>query len=113
MKELGQDNFVYVADSALITKENLRLVDDEKNGFRFLSRPLDLSKSTSSQQTLSISRRRIPVFKATTTIAWKWGVCNSLQTSKKPSASSRDKKRIAPLLVLIHFVRLAGMRYPR
>lgn len=38
MKELGQDNFVYVADSALITKENLRLMDDEKNGFRFLSR---------------------------------------------------------------------------
>lgn len=38
MKELGQDNFVYVADSALVTKENLRLMDDEKNGFRFLSR---------------------------------------------------------------------------
>jgi len=38
MKELGKDNFVYVADSALITKENLRLMDDEKNGFRFLSR---------------------------------------------------------------------------
>ena len=38
MAELGQDNFVYVADSALITKENLRLMDDEKNGFRFLSR---------------------------------------------------------------------------
>lgn len=38
MAELGQDNFVYVADSALMTKENLRLMDDEKNGFRFLSR---------------------------------------------------------------------------
>ena len=38
MKELGQDNFVYVADSALVTKQNLRLMDDEKNGFRFLSR---------------------------------------------------------------------------
>jgi transposase len=38
MRELGQDNFVYVADSALVTKENLRLMDDEKNGFRFLSR---------------------------------------------------------------------------
>jgi len=37
-RELGQDNFVYVADSALVTKENLRLMDDEKNGFRFLSR---------------------------------------------------------------------------
>jgi len=38
MKELGQDNFVYVADSALVTKENLGLMDHEKNGFRFLSR---------------------------------------------------------------------------
>lgn len=38
MKELGQDNFVYVADSALVTKQNLRLMDHEKNGFRFLSR---------------------------------------------------------------------------
>ncbi len=38
MAELGQDNFVYVADSALVTKENLRLMDDEKNGFRSLSR---------------------------------------------------------------------------
>ncbi len=38
MKELGQENFVYVADSALVTQQNLRLMDDEKNGFRFLSR---------------------------------------------------------------------------
>jgi transposase len=38
MAEFGQDDFVYVADSALVTKENLRLMDDEKNGFRFLSR---------------------------------------------------------------------------
>ena len=29
---------MYVADSALITRENLRLMDDENNGFRFLSR---------------------------------------------------------------------------
>jgi len=38
MSELGQDNFVYVADSALITRDNLALMDDWKNGFRFVSR---------------------------------------------------------------------------
>jgi transposase len=38
MAELGQDNFLYVADSALITPDNLALMDDFKNGFRFLSR---------------------------------------------------------------------------
>ena len=38
MSELGQDNFLYVADSALITRENLTLMDDWKSGFRFISR---------------------------------------------------------------------------
>ena len=38
MKELGQDNFLYVADSALVTKENLTLMDDWKSGFRYVSR---------------------------------------------------------------------------
>jgi len=38
MAELGQDNFLYVADSALITPENLALMDDWKSGFRFVSR---------------------------------------------------------------------------
>ena len=38
MRELGQDNFLYVADSALITRENLTLMDDWKTGFRFVSR---------------------------------------------------------------------------
>jgi transposase len=38
MAELGQDNFLYVADSALITEENLALMDDWKSGFRFVSR---------------------------------------------------------------------------
>ena len=38
MRELGQDNFLYVADSALITRQNLALMDDWKTGFRFVSR---------------------------------------------------------------------------
>lgn len=38
MRELGQDNFLYVADSALITPDNLGLMDDFKSGFRFVSR---------------------------------------------------------------------------
>jgi transposase len=38
MTELGQDNFLYVADSALITPDNLALMDDFKSGFRFVSR---------------------------------------------------------------------------
>jgi len=38
MRELGQDNFLYVADSALITPDNLALMDDFKSGFRFVSR---------------------------------------------------------------------------
>jgi transposase len=38
MAELGRDNFLYVADSALITPDNLALMDDFKSGFRFVSR---------------------------------------------------------------------------
>jgi transposase len=38
MKELGQHNFLYVADSALVTKENLSLMDDWKSGFRYVTR---------------------------------------------------------------------------
>ena len=38
MAELGQDNFLYVTDSALITPDNLALMDDFKSGFRFVSR---------------------------------------------------------------------------
>ena len=38
MKELRHDNFLYVGDSALITKENLTLMDDWKSGFRYVSR---------------------------------------------------------------------------
>jgi len=38
MAELGQDNFLYVADSALITEPNLALMDDWASGFRFVSR---------------------------------------------------------------------------
>jgi hypothetical protein len=38
MAELGQDNFLYVGDSALITPDNLALMDDFKSGFRFVSR---------------------------------------------------------------------------
>jgi len=38
MKELGQDNFLYVADSALVTEKNLALMDDWTSGFRFVTR---------------------------------------------------------------------------
>lgn len=38
MRELGQDNFLYVADSALVTEENLRMMDDWDHGFRFVTR---------------------------------------------------------------------------
>jgi transposase len=38
MRELGQENFLYVEDSALVTRENLALMDDWKSGFRFVTR---------------------------------------------------------------------------
>jgi transposase len=38
MKALGREDFIYVADSALITEENLALIDDWDNGFLFVSR---------------------------------------------------------------------------
>jgi hypothetical protein len=38
MRELGRSNFLYAADSALVTRENLRLMGDAATGFRFLSR---------------------------------------------------------------------------
>jgi len=38
MRELGRDNFLYVADSALITEDNLKMMDDWDHGFRFVSR---------------------------------------------------------------------------
>jgi len=38
MRELGQDNFLYVADSALVTEENLKMMDDWDHGFRFVTR---------------------------------------------------------------------------
>lgn len=38
MRNLGQELFVYVADSALITEANLALIDDWENGFLFVSR---------------------------------------------------------------------------
>lgn len=38
MRSLGQDNFIYVADSALITQDNLALIDDWDHGFLFVSR---------------------------------------------------------------------------
>jgi len=38
MRNLGEDLFVYVADSALITEENLARIDDWDNGFLFVSR---------------------------------------------------------------------------
>jgi transposase len=38
MRDLGQENFLYVADSALVTEENLALMDDWKSGFRFVTR---------------------------------------------------------------------------
>lgn len=37
-RDLGQDNFLYVADSALVTEDNLKMMDDWDNGFRFVSR---------------------------------------------------------------------------
>jgi transposase len=38
MRELGQENFLYVADSALVTEENLKMMDDWDHGFRFVTR---------------------------------------------------------------------------
>jgi transposase len=38
MRTLGRERFIYVADSALVTRENLRLIDDWDNGFLFVSR---------------------------------------------------------------------------
>lgn len=38
MRSLGAKDFIYVADSALVTQENLRLIDDWDNGFLFVSR---------------------------------------------------------------------------
>lgn len=38
MRSLGQEVFVYVADSALITEQNLALIDDWDTGFLFVSR---------------------------------------------------------------------------
>lgn len=38
MRELGQDNPLYVADSALVTEDNLALMSDQDKGFRFVSR---------------------------------------------------------------------------
>jgi len=38
MRNLGESQFVYVADSALVTKDNLELIDDWDNGFLFVSR---------------------------------------------------------------------------
>ncbi len=38
MRELGSKDFIYVADSALITEANLVLIDDWDNGFLFVSR---------------------------------------------------------------------------
>ena len=38
MRALGENNFLYVADSALVTKENLKMMDDRDHGFRFVTR---------------------------------------------------------------------------
>jgi len=38
MHELGQENPLYVADSALVTEDNLGLMSDEEKGFRFVTR---------------------------------------------------------------------------
>jgi transposase len=38
MRERGQENFLYVADSALVTEENLKMMDDSDHGFRFVAR---------------------------------------------------------------------------
>ena len=38
MRNLGESQFIYVADSALVTRDNLDLIDDWDNGFLFVSR---------------------------------------------------------------------------
>lgn len=38
MREMGQDNPLYVADSALVTEDNLSLMSDEKKGCGFVTR---------------------------------------------------------------------------
>ena len=38
MRELGRDNPLYVADSALVTEDNLELMSDEEKGFCFVTR---------------------------------------------------------------------------
>lgn len=38
MRSLGREDFIYVADSALITPDNLALIDDWDKGFLFVSR---------------------------------------------------------------------------
>ena len=38
MRSLGREDFIYVADSALITEDNLTLIDDWDKGFLFVSR---------------------------------------------------------------------------
>lgn len=38
MRTLGRKDFIYVADSALVTQDNLALIDDWDNGFLFVSR---------------------------------------------------------------------------
>ncbi len=38
MRSLGREDFIYVADSALITPDNLTLIDDWDKGFLFVSR---------------------------------------------------------------------------
>lgn len=38
MREFGQKNPLYIADSALVTQDNLDLMSDEEKGFRFVTR---------------------------------------------------------------------------
>jgi hypothetical protein len=38
MRELGQDDPIYVADSALVTEDNLDLLNDKDKGCRFITR---------------------------------------------------------------------------
>jgi transposase len=38
MRTLGRKDFIYVADSALVTEDNLALINDPVNGFSFVSR---------------------------------------------------------------------------
>jgi transposase len=38
MRQLGQDDPVYVGDSALVTKDNLDLLSDKNKGCRFVTR---------------------------------------------------------------------------